>query len=106
MNLDPPAAPACLPAQAEGLTAAIGATHQHSGTGLDQQKATTAKARHGFENLDSGSAALAEPLQDMQHVIAGMHLSVFELHLSVFELRGSSPGHHSVSMLQVASPPG
>lgn len=76
MNLDPPTAPAMLPRQAEGLTAAIGAAYQYSGTGPDQQKATTADACYGVTNPQSAMAALTEPLQGMQHVTAGMHLSV------------------------------
>ena len=78
MHLDPPAAPAIFPAQAENLTAANGAAHQHSESGPEQQKATTAEARYGVGNSDSRVAALAEPLQDMQHVTAGMHLSMFD----------------------------
>lgn len=78
MNLDPPTAPAMFPAQAEGLTAANSAAHQHSRTGPDQQKTTTAEAHYGVRNPDNRVAALVEPVQDMQHVTAGMHLPVFD----------------------------
>ena len=78
MDLDPPAAPARFPAQAEVLTAAQGAPYQQGGTGVaqlkarNQQDAASAIGCRAGQSL-FGEAALAEPLQNMQQLNAGRH---------------------------------
>lgn len=82
MNLDPPAAHNVIPAQADVQPTAKGVPYQQGGSGVDrlgaanQQTQTAANARYGTGIKQSGEAAPAGPVPNMQQLRAGMHHNV------------------------------